>query len=71
MGTEQFSFAVQTTSEAGKGFFAVDRPSYRQHAAVDGWEKVLAWYNKYLSTGASSDGARTGEAQAVAATGDG
>ena len=34
---------------AGHGFFAVDRPSYAQHAAVDGWEKALAFYNKHLS----------------------
>ena len=33
---------------AGHGFFAVDRPSYRQPAAVDGWEKVLAWFDRYL-----------------------
>ena len=26
---------------AGHGFFAVDKPNYRQHAAVDGWERVL------------------------------
>ena len=41
-------------SNAGHGFFAVDRPSYRQEAAVDGWEKVLAFYNKHLMTGAGS-----------------
>jgi carboxymethylenebutenolidase len=35
--------------DAGHGFFAVDRPSYRQHAAVDGWGKVLAWFDKYLN----------------------
>ena len=33
---------------AGHGFFAVDRPSYRQEAAVDGWEKVLEFYGKHL-----------------------
>ena len=57
--------------DAGHGFFAVDRPSYRQHAAVDGWEKVLAWFNKYLGSAAGSDGARSEETQAVVATGDG
>ena len=36
--------------DAGHGFFAVDRPGYRQKAAVDAWEKVFAWYGKYLST---------------------
>jgi carboxymethylenebutenolidase len=37
---------------AGHGFFAVDRPSYRQHAAVDGWEKVFEFYGRHLKTGA-------------------
>jgi carboxymethylenebutenolidase len=37
---------------AGHGFFAVDRPSYRQHAAVDGWQKVLEFYARYLKTAA-------------------
>jgi len=36
---------------AGHGFFAVDRPSYRQEAAVDGWEKVFAFYGKHLKAG--------------------
>ena len=35
---------------AGHGFFNAHRPGYRQHAAVDGWEKVFAWFEKYLST---------------------
>ena len=34
---------------AGHGFFATDRPNYRQHAAVDGWLHVFAWFGKYLS----------------------
>ena len=33
---------------AGHAFFAVDRPQYRVHAAVDGWKKVFAWFGKYL-----------------------
>ena len=37
-------------SPAGHGFFADYRPSYRQDAAVDGWEKIFAWYRRYLST---------------------
>lgn len=53
---------------AGHGFFAVDRPSYRQAAAVDGWEKVIAWYNKYLRTEAATDGRAT-RARAAARTG--
>jgi carboxymethylenebutenolidase len=34
---------------AGHGFFAVDRPNYRQEQAVDGWKQVLAFYAKHLS----------------------
>ncbi len=34
---------------AGHGFFAVDRPSYRSEQATDGWRKVFAFYEKYLS----------------------
>jgi carboxymethylenebutenolidase len=34
---------------AGHGFFAVDRPAYRVHAAVDGWQKVFDFFGKYLT----------------------
>ena len=34
---------------AGHAFFSVDRPSYSQPAAADGWQKVFAWFEKYLS----------------------
>lgn len=34
---------------AGHGFFAVDRPSYRPEQATDGWRKVFAFFEKYLS----------------------
>jgi carboxymethylenebutenolidase len=33
---------------AGHGFFATDRPGYRQEQAVDGWKRVFAFYEKYL-----------------------
>jgi carboxymethylenebutenolidase len=33
---------------AGHGFFAVDRPGYRQAQAVDAWQKVWAWFERYL-----------------------
>jgi len=33
---------------AGHGFFAVDRPGYRAVQATDAWEKVWAWYERYL-----------------------
>jgi dienelactone hydrolase len=35
---------------AGHGFFATDRPNYRQAQAVDGWQKVFAFYRKHLVT---------------------
>jgi|TARA_B100001146_G_C16146543_1_gene419180 carboxymethylenebutenolidase len=34
---------------AGHGFFAVDRPSYHQEAATDGWQKVISFFGKHLS----------------------
>lgn len=33
---------------AGHGFFYHDRPNYRQEQAVDGWEKLFAFLEKYL-----------------------
>jgi carboxymethylenebutenolidase len=43
------TYEFHTYDNAGHGFFSVDRPSYRQHAAVDAWPKVFAWYEKYLT----------------------
>jgi len=34
---------------AGHSFFSVDRPSYRVEAAVDGWQKIFAFYGKHLA----------------------
>ena len=34
---------------AGHAFFAVDRPSYRPESAVDGWQKVFAFFGKHLA----------------------
>ena len=34
---------------AGHGFFYYDRPNYRQAQAVDGWQKVFAFLEKYLA----------------------
>ena len=34
---------------AGHGFFYYHRPSYRQEQAADGWNKVFAFLEKYLS----------------------
>lgn len=32
----------------GHGFFATDRPSYEQAAAVDGWNRIFAFYDQHL-----------------------
>jgi carboxymethylenebutenolidase len=42
------TYEFNTYENAGHAFFAVDRPQYRVHAAVDGWKKVFAWFGKYL-----------------------
>ena len=33
---------------AGHGFFYYDRPAYRQEQAVDGWQKVFAFFAQHL-----------------------
>ena len=43
------TYEFHTYENAGHAFFAVDRPQYRVHAAVDGWKKVFAWFDKYLN----------------------
>jgi carboxymethylenebutenolidase len=35
--------------DAGHGFFAVDRPSYRQAAATDGWVHIFDFFHRHLS----------------------
>jgi len=42
-------FEFHTYEDAGHAFFAVDRPSYRPKAAVDGWRRVFGWFDRYLS----------------------
>jgi carboxymethylenebutenolidase len=34
---------------AGHAFFAVDRPSYRPEAAVDGWKKIFEFFGRTLN----------------------
>jgi carboxymethylenebutenolidase len=36
--------------EAGHAFFAVDRPSYRSAAAVDGWQRIDEFFGRHLSS---------------------
>jgi carboxymethylenebutenolidase len=42
------SFEHHSYEGAGHGFFAVDRPSYRPAAAVDGWQRVFGFFGKHL-----------------------
>ena len=42
------TYEFHTYENAGHAFFAVDRPNYRQAAAIDGWQKVFAFYGKHL-----------------------
>jgi carboxymethylenebutenolidase len=35
---------------AGHAFFAVDRPSYRPEAAVDGWRRILDFFGTHLAS---------------------
>ena len=35
-------------ADAGHGFFADYRPSYRQEVAVDGWQRIFDFFDKYL-----------------------
>ena len=43
------TYEFHSYENAGHAFFSVDRPSYRQEAAVDGWERVFTWFGKYLT----------------------
>ena len=42
------TYEFHTYENCGHAFFAVDRPQYRVHAAVDAWKRVFAWFGKYL-----------------------
>ena len=42
------TYELHTYDNAGHAFFADYRPSYRQQAAVDGWQRVFAWFDKHL-----------------------
>jgi carboxymethylenebutenolidase len=39
---------LHSYDDAGHGFFAVDRPSYRVPAANDGWERIADFYTTHL-----------------------
>jgi carboxymethylenebutenolidase len=42
-------FEFHSYDGAGHAFFAVDRPSYRVEAAVDGWDKIADFLGRHLS----------------------
>jgi carboxymethylenebutenolidase len=42
------TFEFHSYDNAGHGFFAAQRPSYRVEAANDGWQKIFAFYGKHL-----------------------
>ncbi|WP_345631208.1 dienelactone hydrolase family protein [Rugosimonospora acidiphila] len=44
---KQFEF--HSYEGAGHAFFAVDRPSYRPAAAVEGWQRIFEFYGKHLA----------------------
>jgi carboxymethylenebutenolidase len=43
-------FELHSYSDAGHGFFAVNRPSYRVAAANDGWDKIEDFFGRQLAT---------------------
>jgi carboxymethylenebutenolidase len=42
-------YEFHTYPGAGHAFFATDRVSYRPEAAVDGWQRIWAWFGRYLN----------------------
>lgn len=46
------TYEFHSYDDAGHAFFAVDRPAYRVHAAMDGWQKIWAFFDKHLGTAA-------------------
>jgi carboxymethylenebutenolidase len=43
------TYEFHSYPDTGHSFFSVNRPAYRVEAANDGWEKIFAFYGKYLS----------------------
>jgi len=43
------TYELHRYDDAGHGFFAVDRPSYRVAAANDGWERISEFFGTHLS----------------------
>ena len=45
------TYDFHTYEGAGHAFFNVNRVAYRAEAAMDGWERILAFYGRYLGGG--------------------
>jgi carboxymethylenebutenolidase len=43
------TYEFYSYENAGHAFFSVNRPAYRAEAATDGWQRIFAFYGKYLS----------------------
>ncbi len=43
------TYEFHTFDDAGHGFFATDRPSYRVEAANAGWELIWQWFGRHLA----------------------
>jgi carboxymethylenebutenolidase len=43
------TYDFHTYEGAGHAFFNVNRAAYRAEAAMDGWERILAFYGRYLA----------------------
>jgi carboxymethylenebutenolidase len=42
------TYEFHSYDDAGHGFFATDRPSYRPAAAVEGWQRITEFFTRYL-----------------------
>ncbi|HLN05173.1 MAG TPA: dienelactone hydrolase family protein [Acidimicrobiales bacterium] len=44
------TYEFHTYEGAGHAFFSTDRPSYRPEAANDGWQRIWAFFGRYLAS---------------------
>jgi carboxymethylenebutenolidase len=42
------TYEFHAYENTGHAFFAVDRENYRPVSAMDGWNRIFTWYEKYL-----------------------
>ena len=42
-------FEHTSYDDTGHAFFSIDRPAYRVESAVDGWQRIEAFYGRHLS----------------------